>query len=148
MNKTLEAVYCFFVAFLLFLRMLFHGFASNLLLAIRHNAMVVTAMHSQCFIFSLVPPHGKRLRLTNDLNPPFTLDYFKIIFFLYDSRKGTTLHLVPAHYTHHRLNSYLFGGSLLWNKLPREIRESLSAEEFKERLKEHRALSCSCVIGK
>ena len=128
--------------------MLFHGFASNLLLAIRHNAMVVTAMHSQCFIFSLVPPHGKRLRLTNDLNPPFTWDYFKIIFFLYDSRKGTTLHLVPAHYTHHRLNSYLFGGSLLWNKLPREIRESLSAEEFKERLKEHRALSCSCVIGK
>ena len=128
--------------------MLFHGFASNLLSAIRHNAMVVTTMHSQCFIFSLVPPYGKRLRLTNDLNPPFTWNYFKIIFFLYDSRKGTTLHLVPAHYTHHRLNSYLFGGSLLWNKLPREIRESLSAEEFKERLKEHRALSCSCVIGK
>ena len=146
--KSLEAVYCFFVVCLLFLEMIFHEFASNLLLAIRHNVLVGTTMLSQNFIFSLVPPHGKILWLLNNLNPLFTWDYFKIIFSPYDSKKRTTSHLGPAHSTHHGINSHLFGGSLLWNNLPREIKESFSTEEFKKRLKEHWALPCSCVVWK
>ena len=73
-------------------------------------------------------------------------NYFKTIFSPYDLRKGNTLHLPPAHSTRHGINSLLFQGSLLWNNLPRKIRESLSTEENKKRLKEHGALPCSCVV--
>ena len=73
-------------------------------------------------------------------------DYFKTVFSPCDLRKGNTLHLPPAHSTRHGINSLLFRGSLLWNNLPREIKESLSTEEFKKRLKEHRARPCSCVV--
>ena len=73
-------------------------------------------------------------------------DYFKTIFFPYDLMKGNTFHLPPAHSTRHGINSLLFRGSLLWNNLPREIKESLSTEEFKKRLKEHGNLLCSCVV--
>ena len=65
-------------------------------------------------------------------------DYFKMTFFPYDLRKGDTLQLSP---THSR-------GSLLWNNRPGEIKESLSTEEFKKRLKEHEALSYSCVVSR
>ena len=73
-------------------------------------------------------------------------DYFKMIFSPYDSRKGNTLHLHPAHSARHGINSLLSQGSLLWNNLSGEIKESLSTEEFKKRLKEHGALRCSCVV--
>ena len=52
--------------------------------------------------------------------------------FSQDLRKGSTLHLPPAHSTCHGTNSLLFRVSLLWNNLPREIKESLSTEKFKE----------------
>ena len=78
----------------------------------------------------------------NNLNPHFLWDYFNMNFFLYDLRKGNTLHLPPAHSTHHGINSLLLRSSLLWNNLPREIKESLSTEEFKKRLKEHGVLPC------
>ena len=67
-------------------------------------------------------------------------NYFKTIFFPYH------MHLPPAHSILHGINSLLFRGSLLWNNLPREIKESLFIEEFKKRLKEHGALPCSCVV--
>ena len=61
----------------------------------------------------------------NNLNPHFMWDYFKMNFFPYDLRKGNTLHLSSAHSTCYGINSLLFRGSLLWNKLPREIKKSL-----------------------
>ena len=44
------------------------------------------------------------------------------------------------------INSLLLQGSLLWNNLPREIKESLLTEEFLKRLKELGALPCSCIV--
>ena len=82
----------------------------------------------------------------NNLNPHFMHDYFKTIFFPFDLRKGNTLDLPPAHSTRHGTNSLLFRGSLLWTNFPRKIKESLSTEEFKKRLKEHGALPCSCAV--
>ena len=80
------------------------------------------------------------------LNPHFMRDYFKTIFFPYDLRKGNILYLPPAHSARHGINSLLFRGTLLSNNLPIEIKESLSSEEFKKRLKEHGVLPCSCVV--
>ena len=82
----------------------------------------------------------------NNLNPYFMRDYFKTIFSPYDLRKVNTLLLPPAYSTCHGINSLLFRGNILWNNLPKEIKESLSTEEFKKRRKEHGALPCSCVV--
>ena len=60
--------------------------------------------------------------------------------------KGNTLHLPQTHSTRHGINSLLFRGSIYWNNLPREIKESLSIEEFHKRVKEHGGLPCSCVV--
>ena len=98
--------------------------------------------------------HQRHLRLlvtevfesVNNLNPHFMRKYFKTILFPYDLRKGNTLHLSPAHSTHHGINLLSFRDSLLWNNIPWEIKESLSTEEFNKRLKEHGALPCSCVV--
>ena len=95
--------------------------------------------------------HQRHLRFqvfksVNNLNPHFTRDYFKVIFSPYDLRKGNTLHLPPAHSICHGINSLLFRGSLLWNNLSREIKESLSTENLKKRLKEHGPLPRSCVV--
>ena len=61
----------------------------------------------------------------NNLNPHFMWDYFKMNFFPYDLRKGNTLYLSSTHSACHGINSLLFRESLLWNKLPREIKKSL-----------------------
>ena len=82
----------------------------------------------------------------NNLNPHFMRDYFQMNFSPYDLRKRNTLHLPPAQSARQGINSLLFRGSLLWNNLPREIKESPSTEEFRKRLKEHGALPCSCVV--
>ena len=39
------------------------------------------------------------------------------------------MHLPPGHSTHYGINFLLFRGSLLWNNLPREVKERLSTEE-------------------
>ena len=46
----------------------------------------------------------------------------------------------------HEINSLLLRGSLIWNNLRTKLKERLSAEEFKKRLKEHEALPSSYVV--
>ena len=73
----------------------------------------------------------------NNLNPHFMRNYFKGRKYIAPS--SGTLNLPWNKFT-------LIRGSLLWNNIPREIEESLSTEELKKRLMEHRALPCSCVV--
>ena len=42
--------------------------------------------------------------------------------------------------------SLLFRGALLWNNLPRKVKESHPMEQFKEKIKELGNLMCSCVV--
>ena len=82
----------------------------------------------------------------NNLNLHFKRNYFKTIFFPYDLRKVNTLHLALRHSTRHGIDLLLFGGSLLWNNLPWEVKKSLSTEELNKRLKEHGTLPRSCEV--
>ena len=52
----------------------------------------------------------KVFKSVNNLNPRFMWDYFKLNFFPYDLRRENTLHLPPAHSTHHGINSLLLRG--------------------------------------
>ena len=128
-------------------------FCAILLFLIEHNTYDTT--YNELFSMNRdVSVNQKHLRFlvtkvfksVNNLNPHFFWDYFKTNFFPYDLRKGNTLHFPSVHSTRHGINSLLFRGSLLWNNLSKEIKESVFSEEFKERLKEHGALPCSCVV--
>ena len=70
------------------------------------------------------------------------------MIFLYDLRQENTLHLPPALSIRHGINSLLFRGSFPGKNLPREIKGNLFTEEFKERVKDHGALPCSCLLYK
>ena len=99
-----------------------------------------TAYDELFSVSSDVSIHQRHLRFlvtevfkaVNNLNPHFMRDYFKTIFSPHDVRKGSTLHLPPAHSTHHGINSLSFPGSLLWNNLHRGIKENLPTEDFKK----------------
>ena len=56
------------------------------------------------------------------------------------------MQLAPARSTRNGIKSLLFRGNLLWNNFPRAIKENLSNEELKKRMKEHGTLPSSCVV--
>ena len=56
------------------------------------------------------------------------------------------MHFRPVPSTGHGINYLLFSASLLRNTLPREIKESNSAEVFKAKLQEIGNLSCTCTV--
>ena len=58
------------------------------------------------------------------------------------------MHLFSLHSTPHGINSLLLQDNLLWNNLPRKIKEHLSAVDFTKKMKGHGALPCSCVVCK
>ena len=129
-KKSIFRRYKWFITHMTQLMMNFLSINSDVSIHQRYLSFLVTEIFKSVYNF----------------NPHFMQDYFKTNFSPYDLRKGKTLHLPLAHSTRHGINSLLFRGSLLWNNLPREIKESLSTEEFKKRLKEHGALRCSCVV--
>ena len=53
----------------------------------------------------------------------------------YNLRQGDLLLLPPAKSTRCGVNSLNFRGSLLWNNLPPQVKESQTLEEFKNRIK-------------
>ena len=71
--------------------------------------------------------------LTN-LNTEFIWPFFKNKSIPYNLRNGNICILPPARSSHYGINSVRFQGSLLWNNLPISVKESVSVEEFKQKL--------------
>ena len=61
-------------------------------------------------------------------------------------RRGDLLLLPPAKSTCYGVNSSAFRGSLLWNNLPSQVKESQTLEEFKDRIKNLRSIYCTCIV--
>ena len=53
----------------------------------------------------------------------------------YNLQRGDFLLLPLAKSTSYGVNSLAFQGSLLWNNLPLQVKESQTLEEFKNRIK-------------
>ena len=64
----------------------------------------------------------------------------------YNLRQGDLLFLPPAKSFCHVVNSLGYRGSLLWNNLAPQIKESQTLEEFKNRIKNLRSIHCTCTV--
>ena len=93
--------------------------------------------------------HDKNLRYLaievykslHGLNPTFMNEFYSSKDTTYDLRRGTLLTLPPSL----GCNSWLFRSILLWNYLPKYLKEELSLNRFKELVKNHK-LYCKCKI--
>ena len=82
----------------------------------------------------------------DNLHPQFMWNYFNISTLSYELRKGNKVNLPETRTCRYRINSLLFCGALLWDNLPRNVKESHSVAEFKETIKGIGNLTCSCVV--
>ena len=80
----------------------------------------------------------------NNLNPQFMWNYFNFSTLPYELRKRKKRNLPETRNCHYEINSLL----LLWNNLPRNVKESHSVAEFKEKIKEIGNLTCSYAVCK
>ena len=63
----------------------------------------------------------------------------------YNLRRGDLLLLPPAKSIRYGYNSLAFRGSLLWNNLPPQVKESQTLEEFKNIIKNLRSVSVTYI---
>ena len=80
------------------------------------------------------------------LNPGFMWNFFERNHTPYNLRRGDLLLLPPAKSIRYGVNSLAFRGSLLWNNLPPQVKESQTLEEFKNRIKNLRSIRCTCTV--
>ena len=88
-------------------------------------------------------------KAVNGLSPAFVADIFKTSSNTrYALRSGNRLCLPCANTITYGTRSLNFTGSLLWNRLPKSIKDSASIVEFKNRLKKLSTKICFCNICK
>ena len=80
------------------------------------------------------------------LIPRFMWNFFERNHTPYNLRRGDLLLLPPAKSIRYGVNSLAFRGSLLWNNLPPQVKESQTLEEFKNRIKNLRSIRCTCTV--
>ena len=80
------------------------------------------------------------------LNPGFMWNFSERNHIPYNLRRGDLLLLPPAKSTRFGVNSLAFRGSLLWNNLPPQVKESQTLEEFKNGMKNLRSIHCTCTV--
>ena len=82
----------------------------------------------------------------NNISPPFTWDYFKQKNTPYHLRNTQLLELSKCRTKTYGLNTTLFKGALLWNKLPNHFKEARSLIHFKNKIQESTGRSCTYCI--
>ena len=72
----------------------------------------------------------------NNISLPFTRDYFKQKITAYHLRNTQLLELSKCRTKTYGLNTILFKGAILWNKLPNHFKEAKSLIHFKNKIRE------------
>ena len=80
------------------------------------------------------------------LKPGFMWSFFERNHTPNYLRRGDLLLLPPAKSIRYGVNSLAFRGSLLWNNLPPQVKESQTLEESKNRIKNLRSIRCTCTV--
>ena len=84
----------------------------------------------------------------NNLSPSFMAELFVPKFSGYDLRRGQQLVLPPTNTVKFGLQSLSFTGSLIWDRISRDVKESPSLNVFKRKLKMFPSNFCTCNICK
>ena len=79
----------------------------------------------------------------NNISPPFTWDYFKQKNNPFNLRNTQLLEPSTGRTKTYGLNTILFKGALLWNKLSNHFKEVKSLIHFKNKIREWTRRSCS-----
>ena len=98
--------------------------------------------------------HTKNLQLLmlevyksrNKLNPELMWDLFRVKESPYSLRAGEVLIIPPIQSTKYSINSLIFRGSILWNNVPNNIKQSKSISCFKKNIKSWLGDLCGCSI--
>ena len=80
----------------------------------------------------------------NNLNPEFMTEFFKEKDLIYSLRSGSIVSIPAAITSKFGINSIHFRAAILWNTLPKEIKESKSISQFKINIKKV-SLTCNCI---
>ena len=81
-----------------------------------------------------------------NINPEFMWEFFNQYLFQYNLRKRDTVYVPPARSSCYGINSPAFRGSLLWNSLASNVKQSHNLEEFKLKLRNLGNIHCTCVV--
>ena len=84
----------------------------------------------------------------NNLSPSFMAELFVPKFSGYDLRRGQQLVLPPTNTVKFGLQSLSFTGSLIWDRISKDVKESPSLNVFKRKLKMFPSNFCTCNICK
>ena len=126
---------------------------------IHYKALKIVYNSNECYEELLirnneVSIHQKQLRTLateiykslTDVNPDFMKSYFPIKEIPYSLRNGSVLKIPPTRSTYYGTNSIHFRACLLWNKLPKALKESQSLSEFKYKIKTIGKIDCCYKI--
>ena len=102
-------------------------------------------LKQKCRYFDTSKTPAIREYLTK-LNPGFIWNFFEKNHIPYNSQRADFLLLPPAKSTRDGVDSLPFRGSLLWNNLPCQVKESQTLEEFTNIIKNLISISCTCTI--
>ena len=80
------------------------------------------------------------------INPEFMWEFFNKNPVQYNLRKVDIVYLPPARSSCYGINSLALHGSLLWNSLPSNVKQSHNLEEFKLKLKNLGNIHRICVV--
>ena len=80
-----------------------------------------------------------------NINPEFMWEFFNKNPLQYNLRKGDIVYLLPARSSCNGISSLAFRGSLLWNSLPCNVKQSHNLEEFKLKLMNLGNIYGTCV---
>ena len=80
-----------------------------------------------------------------NINPEFMWEFFNKNPVEYNLREGDIVYLPPARFSCYGINTLAFRGSLLWNSLLSNVKQSHNLEEFKLKLRNLGNIHCACV---
>ena len=80
-----------------------------------------------------------------NINPEFMWEFFNKNPVEYNLREGDIVYLPPARFPCYGINTLAFRGSLLWNSLLSNVKQSHNLEEFKLKLRNLGNIHCACV---
>ena len=85
-------------------------------------------------------------KCTHNLNIEISSSYFVTKHSCYSLRKGQQLELPPANTIRYGVNSFLFRAAMLWNGLPKAMKDCNSVSSFQDSLKKCSFDTCTCSI--
>jgi len=124
------------------LRVVYQNFSANLveLLALGNEVSLHISFIRKLLVEIFKSLHG--------LNPIFLSEFFETKCNHYFLRSGHQLVLPPTNTITFGIRSLAFMGSLIWNQLPKKIKDSTSLLQFKTLLYELSTNICNCQICK